>query len=169
MSNSDFLKLGAIFVIAIVLFKLLSQYNLISPETYSTVPMQQPQMMPMMATPSPAAAGVIPTDSPAQAGTYMGNTECYPKDTLGADDLLPKDNNSQWAKVNPATGDIAGQNFLSAGYAFGVDTIGSNNRNQSYDLRGDAAPAPMVAVSPWMQSTIGPDRYHRTFEIGGNC
>jgi hypothetical protein len=90
---------------------------------------------------------------------------CYPKNQLAPQELLPNDPNSKWAQVNPqASGDIAGKNFLSAGALIGVNTIGQSNRNANWDIR--AAPAnPQVEVSPWLQSTIGPDLERRPLDI----
>lgn len=51
---------------------------------------------------------------------------------------------------------LATQNFLSATQQLGVDTVLSSLKNPSYDIRGDI-PNPINVVSPWMQSTFGPD------------
>ena len=96
-------------------------------------------------------------------------TDCYPRDRLTADDLLPKDAaNSKWAQVNPAgQGDVKDQNFLTAGYLTGINTVGSSLRNANYQLRSDP-PNPQLNVSPWNQTTIEPDLNHRPLEIGGD-
>ena len=85
-------------------------------------------------------------------------SDCFPKDRLTAEDLLPSDAaNSRWAQINPAgQGDVKDQNYLTAGYHIGIDTIGQSLRNPSYDLRAEI-PNPQQSVSPWMQTTIGPD------------
>jgi hypothetical protein len=96
-------------------------------------------------------------------------SDCFPKDRLTADDLLPKDSaNSKWAQVNPAgQGDVRDQNFLTAGALVGVDTVGSSLRNASYDLRS-SEPNPR-GVWPIMNSTIEPDIWRKSLEIGGSC
>lgn len=94
---------------------------------------------------------------------------CFPRDRLTADDLLPKDAaNSKWAQMNPAgQGDIRDQNFLTAGYHIGVNTVGQSLRNANYQLRSEP-PNPQMPVSPWNISTITPDTNRRPLEIGGD-
>jgi len=67
--------------------------------------------------------------------------------------LLPKDNNNEWAKLNPSTNT---QNLLNAGHHAGVDTKGASLRNANLQIRSDP-PCPRNTVSPWLQSTIDPD------------
>lgn len=95
------------------------------------------------------------------------SASCFPRDRLSAEDLLPKDAaNSKWAQLNPAgQGDVRDQNFLTAGYHIGVNTIGSSKRNANLQIRSEPI-NPQVAVSPWMQSTIEPNMYQRPLEIG---
>jgi hypothetical protein len=93
---------------------------------------------------------------------------CFPKDKLTPEDLLPKDAaNSEWAKVNPASqGDVDNQNYLTAGYHMGINSIGSTLRNPNLQLRSEP-PNPQVKVSPWLQTTIDPDLNRRPLEING--
>ena len=94
--------------------------------------------------------------------------DCFPRDkSLTAADLLPKDAaNSTWAQVVPAAqGDVDNQNYLSAGFHMGINTISSTNKIASYDLRS-TPPNPKLSVSPWMNSTVEPDQSRRYFEIG---
>lgn len=93
---------------------------------------------------------------------------CYPRDRLTGEDLLPKDAaNSKWAQMNPAgQGDVRDQNFLTAGYHIGINTVGQTLRNANYQLRSDP-PNPQLPVSPWNISTIEPDMNRRPLEIGG--
>ena len=94
-------------------------------------------------------------------------TDCFPRDKLSVEDLLPKDAaNSTWAQVNPAgQGDVKDQNFLTAGYHVGINTVGQSLRNANYQLRSDP-PNPKMKVSPWNQSTIEYDGSRRYFEVG---
>jgi hypothetical protein len=90
--------------------------------------------------------------------------DCYPREQMNPVDLLPQDNNSQWAQVNPTgAGDIQGKNFLSAGALIGVNTVGQSLRNANYQLRSEPA-NPQINVSPWMISTIEPDLNRRALE-----
>lgn len=94
---------------------------------------------------------------------------CFPRDRLGAEDLLPKDAaNSRWAQMNPAgQGDVKDQNFLTAGYHVGVNTVGQSLRNANLQLRSEP-PNPQVPVSPWNISTIEPDLNRVPLEIGSH-
>jgi hypothetical protein len=96
--------------------------------------------------------------------------DCYPKDRLSTDDLLPKDAaNTKWAQANPAgQGDVKDQNFLTAGYLIGINTVGQSLRNANLQLRSEP-PNPQLKVSPWSQSTIEPDANRRPLELGENC
>jgi hypothetical protein len=92
---------------------------------------------------------------------------CFVKDRLTSSDLLPKNvDNSRWAEINPSgSGMLGDQNFLTAGYHVGINTIGQSLRNANLQLRSEP-PNPQVAVSPWGISTIEPDVRAVAFEIG---
>ena len=94
-------------------------------------------------------------------------TTCIKKEKLTSKDLLPKDaQNLVWSKINPSSqANIEDQNFLTAGYHIGVNTIGQSLRNANLQLRSEI-PNPQVAVSPWLISTIEPDIRSTTIEIG---
>lgn len=81
-------------------------------------------------------------------------------------DLLPKDQNSQWAALNPTgQGNIATPDLLQAGYHIGLDTIGQTLRNANLQERSDPI-IPKVNVGPWYQSTIEPDLGRVPLEVG---
>ena len=81
-------------------------------------------------------------------------------------DLLPKDNNSQWAQLNPAgKGDLANINLLKAGYHIGIDTVGQTLRNANLQIRSEP-PNPQINVGIWNTSTITPDFMRPTLELG---
>jgi len=91
---------------------------------------------------------------------------CFKRDKLTATDLLPADASSKWSQINPSSsGELADQNFLTAGYHIGINTIGQSMRNANLQLRSEV-PNPQVAVSPWLISTIEPDVRPVSFEIG---
>ena len=95
-------------------------------------------------------------------------SECYPKDVLSSADLLPRDANSLWAQVTPSgQGSLADQNFLTAGFHIGINTVGQTLRNANRQLRSEPL-NPQVKVSPWMQTTIEPDINRRPLEIQGD-
>jgi hypothetical protein len=96
-------------------------------------------------------------------GQYMPQ-ECYPKDILSSKDLLPGGADSTWAQVVPAgQGALTDQNFLTAGHHLGMNTVGNSLRNASHDLRSEI-PNPQAQVSPWNQTTIGPDLMRRPLD-----
>lgn len=108
------------------------------------------------------APDVKPVIQPTQtAGT------CVNKDRLTSSDLLPMDANSKWAELNPqCSGDLQDQNYLTAGYHIGVNTVGQSLRNANRQLRYEP-PNPQIPVSPWQISTIEPDqRGHGLLDIG---
>ena len=103
---------------------------------------------------------------PYRSASNLVDSGCFPRDRLTSNDLLPQGANSVHARVNPAgAGDIQDQNFLTAGYHIGVNTVGQSLRNANRQLRSDP-PNPTTKVSPWMQTTIEPDVNRRPLEIG---
>ena len=89
-------------------------------------------------------------------------SDCFPKNKLTASDLLPKNNDNLWSQVVP---NISNKNFLIGGANIGVNTVGQVNRNPNLQIRSEP-PNPQVVVSPWAQSTIGPDLARQPLEIG---
>jgi hypothetical protein len=97
---------------------------------------------------------------PAVASGYTAQAVASPQD------LLPQDQNSQWAALNPvAQGNIAAPDLLQAGYHIGLDTIGQTLRNANLQERSDPI-IPKANVGPWMQSTIEPDLGRVPLEVG---
>jgi hypothetical protein len=89
--------------------------------------------------------------------------------TADPKDLLPKDQHSEWAKLNPnSNNDLANVNLLKSGYHIGIDTIGNTLRNANLQLRSEP-PNPTTKVSPWLQSTIEPDLMRVPLEIGSGA
>lgn len=103
--------------------------------------------------------------SPAGSATVQ---DAYPGERLKIEDLLPKDAaNTTWAMVNPAgQGDVQDQNFVTAGYHIGLNTVGQTNKNPNMQLRSEP-PNPRHNTGIWNQSTIEPDAFRRPFELGG--
>ncbi len=103
------------------------------------------------------------------AGLNQLPSECYPKDVLNSTELLPQDPNSTWAQVVPnGQGALSDQNFITAGFHIGINTVGQTLRNANRQLRSEP-PNPMAKVSPWNQTTIEPDINRRPLEIGGDA
>jgi hypothetical protein len=96
--------------------------------------------------------------------SLQGST-CNSPQMLDPSELLPKDMNSEWANVNPASNDLKNVNMLNPTQLIGINTVGSSLRNANYDLRSEPA-NPRVNVGPWNQSTIDTDTFRRPLEIG---
>ena len=91
---------------------------------------------------------------------------CSRQPVVNPDELLPKDENSQWAQLNPrGNGELNNVNLLQAGYLYGINTVGSSLRNANLQLRSEP-PNPQVQVSPWLNSTIEPDLMRVPLELG---
>lgn len=90
------------------------------------------------------------------------------KEAASPKDLLPSDENSQWAALNPSTankGDMVLPDLLKAGQHIGLDSIGQSLRNANLQLRSD----PVISksdIGPWNQSTIEGDFNRQPLEIG---
>jgi len=136
-----------------------------------------PVGMPVGQGPALAPSVVVPSEPSGNEAYKAVNfdvqqklpSECVPRDKLTVEDLLPKDAaNSKWAQVAPAgQGDVKDQNFLTAGYLVGVNTVGQSLRNANMQLRSDP-PIERMSVGPWNQTTIEYDNSRKFFEIG-NC
>jgi hypothetical protein len=108
------------------------------------------------------------SDTPPVMDTQMVG-QCMTRDRLTSADLLPLDANSKWAELNPqCSGDVQDQNYLTAGYHIGINTVGQSKRNANLQLRYEP-PNPQIPVSPWQISTIEPDnRSHGLMDIGSS-
>ena len=91
---------------------------------------------------------------------------CNSPQMVDPSDLLPKDMNSEWANVNPASNDLKNVNMLNANQLIGINTVGSSLRNANYQIRSEPT-NPRVNVGPWNTSTIDADTFRRPLEIGG--
>lgn len=92
-------------------------------------------------------------------GSLGSTASPFSQEVANPSDLLPKDENSQWAALNPNTmtkGDILMPDLLQAGYHIGLDTIGQTLRNPNLQLRSDPI-IPKQDIGPWNLSTIEPD------------
>jgi hypothetical protein len=107
-----------------------------------------------------SSANGIQTSMPGAPST------CNTANIQNPSELLPKDQNSQWAQLNPSgKGELANVNLLRAGYHIGIDTIGQSLRNANLQIRSEP-PNPQLYVGPWNQTTIEPDFMRPPLEIG---
>jgi hypothetical protein len=100
------------------------------------------------------------------ASGYGLPSSCSRQPVVNPDDLLPRDENSQWAQLNPrGNGELNNVNLLQAGYLYGINTVGSSLRNANLQVRSEP-PNPQVQVSPWLNTTIEPDLMRVPLELG---
>jgi hypothetical protein len=113
-----------------------------------------------VATPDVAVVAPAVKPNPASGSGYALQPIANPEE------LLPKDQNSKWASLNPVNqGNVMTPDLLQAGYHIGLDTIGQSLKNPSYDLRSDPY-IPKKEVGPWNQSTYEPDLMRVPLEVG---
>lgn len=114
-------------------------------------------------SPPPIMATV---SNPATTGPITPSISSY---GTNPNDLLPQDQNSQWAALNPVSqGNIAAPDLLQAGYHIGLDTIGQTLKNANLQERSDPV-IPKTAIGPWNQSTIEPDLGRVPLEVGAGA
>ena len=116
-------------------------------------------------SPSVSASGATATASASAGPTYAAPSAGA---SASPNDLLPQDQNSEWAALNPVNmsqGNIIAGDMLQAGYHIGLDTIGQTMKNANLQLRSDPI-IPKQSVGPWNQSTYEPDYARVPLEIG---
>ena len=101
-----------------------------------------------------------------QTNTHGLPPSCTRQAVVDPAQLLPRDQNTQFSKMNPmGAGSIQDVSLLRAGYHIGINTVGQSLRNANLQLRSEP-PNPQLQVGPWNGSTIGPDFNRRPLEIG---
>ena len=104
--------------------------------------------------------------SGATTDTYGLPPSCAKQQVVDPSELLPRDNNSEFSKLNPmGSGDLKNVSLLKAGHHIGINTVGQSLRNANLQLRSEPA-NPQLNVGPWNQTTITPDMQRRPLEIG---
>ena len=105
-----------------------------------------------------------------ESDPVLGNANpasSFPKGSLKPQDLLPSQAATAWSHANPVgKGELEEQNFLTAGFHVGINTVGQSLRNANLQIRSEP-PNPQKKVGPWMQSTIEPDLNRKALEVGG--
>ena len=142
--------------------KLLKKDNMETGTSDEKVSAHAAPLAPVTAPLAPTIAPLAPSASTTAPG-YSAQSVATPQD------LLPKDQNSQWAALNPVSqGNIAAPDLLQAGYHIGLDTIGQTLRNANLQERSDPI-IPKSAVGPWNQSTIEPYLGRVPLELGSGA
>ena len=135
-----------------------------SPDLQDTQHMQssgEPQpSLPLGENSEPASVSGIQTPS------HGAMPSCSSHQVVDPAELLPKDENSEWAKLNPmGAGDLQNVNLLKSGYHIGINTVSSSLRNANLQLRSEP-PNPQMSVGPFNNTTISPDINRKPLEIG---
>lgn len=95
-----------------------------------------------------------------------GVSNCHKQEVQDPSSLLPKDENSEWARLNPTgNGTLDKVNLLKAGHHIGIDTVGQSLRNANLQVRSEPA-NPQLNVGPWNNTTIQPDLMRVPLELG---
>lgn len=84
------------------------------------------------------------------------NQDCSPEELFDADKYLPQEVSDDWFEVQPEPVSVKNRHLINVTKPVGINTIGSSQKNASYDIRGTPA-CPKFVVSPWLQSSIEPD------------
>lgn len=124
--------------------------------------------------PAPKQSGGVAASSPDDSSfmqvsgvnTTTPQSGCNTPAMIDPSELLPRDVNSEWSNVNPASNDLKNVNMLNSDQLIGINTVGSSLRNANYQIRSEPT-NPRVNVGPWNASTIDSDSFRRPLEIGG--
>lgn len=118
-----------------------------------------PPARPEAAAPSAVAAKSTPKDATQQYDDKCGSGNYLATALLPKADPKFKD----WSDLAPS-GPMQGMDMLlDPVKVIGYDTVSNQLRNASYDLRKEPQ-NPTQAVSPWINSTIGPDLMRKPLE-----
>jgi len=130
-----------------------------TPQTAAVADSYQPSQ-PLGQNEEPASISNVQTTS------YGLPSSCNQQLVVDPAELLPRDDNSDWARLHPGgTDGLQGVNLLKAGYHLGINTIGQSMRNSNLQVRSEP-PNPQLNVSPWNNTTIDPTFSRKPFEIG---
>lgn len=148
----------------IVVIFVLFQYNRNKTNVFDnmTAPANVPKQSGVVAS-SPDDSSFMQVSG---VNTTTPKSGCNTPAMIDPSELLPKDVNSEWSNVNPASNDLKNVNMLNSDQLIGINTVGSSLRNANYQIRSEPT-NPRVNVGPWNASTIESDSFRRPLEIGG--
>ena len=89
-----------------------------------------------------ASGNMLTHMDPSQGGFmdvagFQGGPSMDTQSGIVPSDLLPRDVNSEWSNVNPASNDLKNLNLLSADQMIGINTVSSSLRNANYQERSE--------------------------------
>jgi len=149
----------------IVVIFVLFQYNRNKTNVFDnmTAPAPVPKQSGGVAASSPDDSSFMQVSG---VNTTTPKSGCNTPAMIDPSELLPRDVNSEWSNVNPASNDLKNVNMLNSDQLIGINTVGSSLRNANYQIRSEPT-NPRVNVGPWNASTIDSDSFRRPLEIGG--
>ncbi len=157
MANS-LVKLGLIVLAAIAVLYLINSFSVSGTVSVKKEGLTDPAHT--YADNSMPDTSQAPADLPAN----IVGEGCYPKDQLLSEDLLPEDETSMWAQLNPNGRDmLANKNFLTAGWQTGINTVGESLKNANTQLRSEP-PNPRGQFFAQNMSSYEPDLLRRPLE-----
>lgn len=84
------------------------------------------------------------------------------EEMFNVDNLLPKEVNDDWFDVPEEPISVKNRHLININRPISINTIGTSNKNASYDIRG-TIPNPKFIVSPFLNSSIEPDINNKGF------
>lgn len=170
MGNSNrWVPIVVIILICLGLISYTNMKGMSMDNMYSNDFNSNQQQAPLIQAPSQNQAQILPnapSNAPSNAASNS-NSGYALQPVADPSELLPKDQNSQWAQLNPINnGNIQTPDLLQAGYHIGLDTIGQTLKNANLQLRSD----PIIEkrdVGPWNNSTYEADYGRVPLEVGG--
>jgi len=97
-------------------------------------------------------------ESEGGAPIKIENNKGTEKDKYDLDGYLPQEKEKDWFETIE-TVNVKNSHLINIYRPIGSNTIGSTHKSPFYDIRGsDGAICPKFVVSPWLQSSIEPDR-----------
>jgi len=175
--NSAILQIvGVVLLIVAILYLLKKRSEGMYDLPYGEYSAEQPTQVTEGTEGTQATEGVV-TEIPVMAATgqdfssndqnFMGsaiNFETTGKDILPMD-LLPKSDVPVGEGELTPTSDLSARNYLVSSNNFGIDTVGSSMKNANLGLRSDPY-IPNKEVGPWGNSSITPNNFQRSLDIG---
>jgi hypothetical protein len=168
--DEKYVKYGVIVLIVLVVIWLFVKYSKKAEPMYdvefSRIESEQDNLLQQPEQEQPTVVRTaLGQDLSSDRPEFTGSSISFP--TGGQDvvpmDLLPK---SSVDSEGNATSDLSARNYLTSSSAFGIDTVGSTNKNASLDIRSQPHIPVNMAVSPWNVSSYTPDLFRKEFNIG---
>ena len=94
----------------------------------------------------------------------MANQNHDVNDLFDSKNHMPGEVNNNWYEVMPEPVSVKNHALVTITKPMGVNTIGTSNRNMSYDFRGDEV-CPKFNVGPFLNSSIEPSPYANKLQM----